>query len=642
MFRLNEDREVPRPRTRLSVRITILGGLAVVLVGIIFFRLWYLQVLSGDQYLAKARDNQIREYRDQGPRGEILDRDGDVLVGNQLGMALRIEPKDLFSDPVERRDEINRLGAAMGLEPNAIRGALKVAAEREPGSRVTLTRELAPEQIYYLREHQASFPGVLIQRVFVRRYEQEMLAAHLFGSTGEVTEEQLTEPRYSGLGLGDVVGQSGIEYEYDRFLRGRPGTTKVQVDAFGRPKAPAEIDPAEPGDNVRLTIDESVQATGEAALGSWGLPGAFVAMDIHNGEIIAMGSRPTFDPAVFTKPITPKQYKALTDRKQGAPLENRAIRGAYPTGSVFKPITAAAALEDGLITPETTVVDNGVLKLDVLEFKNAGEAVYGPLNMTSALKLSSDVFFYKLGVEAPTKADGGLIQDWAADLGLGSPTGIDLPDEAPGLIPTPAWRNRLYRDGLTDRPWTLGDNVNFAVGQGDLQADPLQMAVVYAAIANGGQVLRPHLVERVEEVSGRVLQEVNPEPRRQIEISESTRTTILEGLRQAAMENPGTSYKVFGNFPVQIAGKTGTAERAPHADQAWYVALAPADNPRIVVAATIEEGGFGADTAAPTVMQILADYLNVEPGLPPADAIDLTKPPEEGASGTPAGVPPPE
>ncbi len=630
MYRYSDDFEPPR--SRLSLRVTILGGIAVALFSIVFFRLWYLQVLSGDRYLEAANDNRVREIREQGPRGEILDRDGNVLVGNRLGMALQVEPDEMAKGRLARAEEIRRLGEIAGLEPSEIRTTIREIRKESPDSPVILRRDLDPDQIFYLREHQLSFPGVTIEQLFTRTYPNETLGAHLFGSTGEVTKEQLTEPRYSDLEQGDVVGQSGLEYEYDRFLRGQAGTARVQVDALGRPKGQLRVDPATPGNNLRTTIDPSVQETGEAALGTWGQPGAFVAMDVHTGEIIAMGSQPTFDPRIFTKSVTARQYKALTAERNGAPLENRAIRGAYPTGSVFKLITAIAALEGSqggsdevgapggpLITPTSTIFDDGVLKLDVIEFRNAHDAVYGPLSMATALKVSSDVFFYELGVDAPAKGDGGLIQDWARDLGLASRTGIDLPDEAEGLIPTPAWRNRLYEKEQTDRPWTLGDNVNLAVGQGDLQADPLQMALAYATLANGGTVVRPHIGERVEDVSGRVLHEVNPDPTRQIEIGDSTRQVILDGMRMAAMEPGGTSYKVFGNFSIQIAGKTGTAERAPHGDQAWYVALAPYENPRIVVAVTVEEGGFGVDTAAPVALQMLSDYLDVTPSAPAAD-----------------------
>ena len=286
-------------------------------------------------------------------------------------------------------------------------------------------------------------------------------------------------------------------------------------------------------------------------------------------------------------------------------------------------LTAAAALQGGLLTPQTQVFDGGTLKVDVLELHNAKDAVFGSLDMANALRVSSDIFFFKLGLKAPAEGNGGLIQDWARQLGLGSPTGIDLPDEASGFIPTPAWRDKLFAEKLTDRPWTLGDNINLSVGQGDLQADPLQMAVVYATLANGGDVVVPHVVDRVEDVSGRVLREVQPQVRRHVDMDPANRQAILDGLHAAAMSPGGTSYPIFGNFPVDIMGKTGTAERAPNPDQAWYVAAAPFDDPQIVVAVTIERGGFGVDTAAPVAQQILADYLDVKPG-PPAVNPSLT------------------
>lgn len=621
MYLLDEqDNTSEEARSPLSVRIAVLGGLAIAMFSIVFFRLWYLQVLSGDRYLDRAKDNQVREVREQGPRGEIFDSQGGVLVGNRLGMALEVLADDLPKDPTQRRQELRSLGQVTGIDPAEIRKALGGQDPSITGGKVIVKRDLSADEIYYLREHQASFPGVEIDRVFNRTYKAGDLAAQLFGSVGQVTEEQLGESRFSSLQQGDQVGQSGAEYEYDRFLRGRIGDTKIPIDARGRPTGDPQVTPASPGDNVRLTIDPSVQATGEAALGSFGLPGAFVAMDVDTGAIIAMGSRPTFDPSVFSKPLSAAAYKALTSKKAGSPLVNRAISGAYPTGSVFKPITAVAALQGGLLTPQTTVFDGGTLKVDVLELHNANDAVFGTLDLPNALRVSSDIFFFKLGLRAPAKGDGGLIQDWARNLGLGGQTGIDLPNEAPGFIPTPAWRNKLYAEQQTDRPWTLGDNINLSVGQGDLQADPLQMAVVYATLANGGDVVVPHVVDRVEDVSGRVLEEVHPDPGRHVDIDDANREAILGGLRAAAMDQGGTSYPVFGNFPVQIMGKTGTAERAPNPDQAWYVAVAPYDNPRIVVAVTIEKGGFGVDTAAPVAQQILADYLNVKPGPPPADA----------------------
>ena len=477
---------------------------------------------------------------------------------------------------------------------------------------MVVKKGLGVNKVYYLRENQSSFPGVSVQRVFTREYKDGDVGAHLFGNVGEVTAQQLKEPRYAGLSQGDTVGQSGIEYEYDRFLRGRAGTDRLQVDALGRPTEQLSGRPAQAGDDVRLTIDQGLQSYGESALDSFGLPGAFVAMNVHSGDVLAMGSAPTFDPSIFTHPITQSQYHALTSRKTDAPLANRAIQGLYPTGSTFKPITATAALQDHLISPNTIFNDTGSLRIDNNQvLHNAGHAINGPVDMSDALKVSSDIYFYNLGMKAKASKGGGMIQDWARNYGLGEKTGIDLPAEVDGLIPDPAWRNRLYHEHLTDRPWTVGDNINLAVGQGDLEADPLQMAVAYAALGNGGTVVTPHLGNDVESGTGRVIEEIRPGARRHLDISPTTRDTIMTGLTRAATEPGGTSYPVFGHFPFEVAGKTGTAQRPNQADQSWYIVLAPAKNPQIVVAVTLERGGFGADTAAPVAARILEHYFHL-------------------------------
>jgi len=619
---LHRPESEPERRTSpLALRISILSGLAIAIFAVLFFRLWYVQVLSGDKYLTQANDNRVREIRVQAPRGDILDRDGKVLVANRTELAVQVRPEDLPPPGPQRRAELNRLSTVTGMTRPEITKALEDGDRAAPGGPVILKKGLGVDKVYYLRENQSSFPGVTVERVFTREYRQGTIAAHLFGNVGEVTAEQLREPRYTGLRQGDAVGQSGIEYEYDRFLRGKPGTDRVQVDALGRPTGQLRSKPAEAGDNVRLTIDADLQSYAEGALASFGLPGGFVAMNAQDGEILAMGSSPTFDPSIFTRPITQRRYRSLTSDETDAPLANRAIQGLYPTGSVFKMITGTAALEDKLISPDTIFNDTGQLKVDIQTLRNAGKAVYGPINMSDAFKVSSDIYFFSLGLKAKASKGHGQIQDWARKYGLGERTGIDLPAEVEGLIPTPAWRNQLYKEGLTDRPWSAGDNINLAVGQGDLQADPLQMAVAYAALGNGGKVLRPHVAEQVESVTGKVLEEIRPAPRRQIQISDRTRSTIMSGLARAAMENGGTSYPIFGNFPFPVAGKTGTAERGVQPDQSWYVVLAPADNPQIVVAVTLERGGFGVDTAAPIAARMLEQYFNLPITPPEADAI---------------------
>jgi len=260
-----------------------------------------------------------------------------------------------------------------------------------------------------------------------------------------------------------------------------------------------------------------------------------------------------------------------------------------------------------VITPETPITDPGALTIGGMSFKNAGGGAYGTLSLPSALQVSDDVFFYTLGM----RMNGtDLLQKWARRFGIGQQTGIDLPGESSGLLPTPAWRNRLYHKGRTDRPWSVGDNIELAVGQGDVQVDPLQLANAYAALGNGGTLVRPHLGMQVVDTAGRVVQEIDPPPRRHIPINPTYRSAILGGLHMAAQSPGGTSYSVFGGFPVPVAGKTGTAQRTGQADQSWYSVLAPYPNPRIVVTVTVERGGFGVDSAAPIAEQILSQYFH--------------------------------
>src|SRR5262245_30792946 len=612
MFRHSPESEPERRTSPLALRISILTGIAIAIFSVLFLRLWYVQILSGDKYRAEANDNRIREIRVQAPRGDILDRNGKVMVENRTELAVQVSPEDLPAPGPERSRELHQLAEITGMTPRRVRRTLRDGNRATAvGGPVILSKGLGVDKVYYLRENQSSFPGVSVERVFGRDYPDGTLAAHLFGNVGEVTGQQLKEPRYAGVQQGDQVGQSGVEYEYDRYLRGKPGTDRIQVNALGRPTDQLRSVPARPGDDVRLTIDSGLQAAGDDALDSFGLPGAFVAMNVNDGEILAMASAPTFDPSIFTHPITTSQYYALTSRATDAPLANRAIQGLYPTGSTFKPITATAALENHLIGPNTIFDDTGSLKLDNnLTVHNAGHVINGPIDMSDALKVSSDVYFYNLGLHAKASKGHGMIQDWARKYGLGEKTGIDLPSEVDGLIPDPAWRNRLYQEHLTDRPWTQGDNVNLAVGQGDLETNPLQMAVAYAALGNGGTIVTPHIANDVETSTGKILEEIRPAARRHIDIAPGVRDTIMTGLTRAAMEPGGTSYPVFGNFPFDVAGKAGTAQRPNQPDQSWYVVLAPAKHPQIVVAVTIERGGFGVDTAAPVAARILEHYFH--------------------------------
>jgi penicillin-binding protein 2 len=392
------------------------------------------------------------------------------------------------------------------------------------------------------------------------------------------------------------------------------------------------------GQQLKLSLDLGLQRAANDALRraisaaavNGAKAGAYVAMDPRNGEVLALGSYPSFDANEFAKPLSQRRYDQLNSEQNGAPLFNRAIAATYPTGSTFKPVTAMAALEEGIITPSSTIVDPGVFRLGDREFKNARDAVFGPLQLPRAIQVSSDVFFYNLGAEA--NARGPIIQEWARRLGIGRRTGIDIPGEFSGLVPDREWRDEgyaeyskcvkkekvpagtteaLYACGGIERPWSTGDNVNLAVGQGDLQATPLQLATAYATIANGGRVVRPHLGLAIEDGGGRLVEEIRKPARRRVEFSETNRQAIMDGLRAAATADGGTSADVFRGFPYPIYGKTGTAERAPNPDQSWYAAYVDHPTRPIVVVTTIERGGFGAETAAPAARLILSEWFHL-------------------------------
>ncbi len=631
MFR--HDENAAPTHAQFAVRIAVIGGIALVAFGAIFFRLWFLEILSGESYLKEANANRVREIKIQAPRGDILDRNGNVLVDNKTVLSLQVRADELPGRTKVRNKELKKLADVAGMGYAKVKREIRQQTNELPANPVTLQQDVDKDLAYYLLERQDDFPGVTASQQYVRNYPDGTLGAHLFGFVSEIGKSQLREPAYDGLEPGDRIGATGLESQYDYLLRGQNGEIKVPVDASGNPSGNqlSRVDP-KVGDNLKLTIDEKIQKAGESALAGYGLPGAFVVMNVNDGSILGMGSYPTFDPSVYTPPVSTRTADALAN-DEAKPLLDRAIQGGYPTGSTFKLVSGSAALASGLVSPSHTFNDAGSFVLGDYTWKNAGETPNGVVDMVSALRVSSDVFFYDIGRLANNVYDQNgkeIIQDWAKQLGFGSLTGIDLPSESPGLVPTPEWRDKLYADAgkpdscggkqrlfeagcyETDRPWTIGDNMNLAVGQGDLQATPLQLATAYAAIGNGGEVVRPHLGLAGEDASGAETEAFDPAPQRQIDLPAETRSTILEGLREAAMEPGGTSYPVFGSFPVDVAGKTGTAEKTDQADQGWYAVLAPADNPKYVVIVTIERGGFGATKAAPAACQILSQVLDVK------------------------------
>jgi penicillin-binding protein 2 len=659
------DERLPPITPQLALRIAILGGIAFVLFAIVFFRLWYLQVLSGDQYLQQARDNRVRELRVQAPRGNILDRNGNVLVENRAATVVQLDPESL---PAAERDaaatwgqrvtarskrpkgkkgpmvpiphpatphlaqRFKSLARVLGMSPRTIQVRVVRSLSTLPYANVTVKVDVEAPQRNYLVEHNEGFPGVDVQRRFLRRYPQGTLAAQLVGSIGEVNSHELKMKRFKGVRQGTVIGQGGLEWSYDQYLRGLDGSTKITVDALGRPKGTATGRSPEAGRSVQTTLDAGLQRAGEQYLRKiiqegTGTAGGFVALDPRNGAVLALGSYPTFKPSVFSRPVTPAMNERLNSDKYGAPLFNRAITGAYPTGSTFKPLTAVAAMSTGVVQPGDVINDSGCIKLGTAgqEACNAGHQALGPVNMVSALSKSSDVYFYTMG-QRLNPLGGQPLQSWARRLGIGHTTGIDVPGEFGGTLPDRAWRDRLNRqeaacekrthhacgiaDG-TNRPWSEGDEVNLAVGQGDLQATPLQMAVAYSTIANDGHRVRPHLGEAVEDAGGRLLQRIEPGASQRVKLDPVARQAILDGLHDATVH--GTSADVWKGWPQKrypVFGKTGTAERPGRPnDQSWYVCFVNDRARPIVVAVTVEDGGWGASAAAPVARTIVSRWF---------------------------------
>jgi penicillin-binding protein 2 len=697
---------------QLAMRVALLGGFAFVLFAIVFFRLWFLQVLTGQEYVSQARDNRVRKVRIEAPRGDIVDRNNRKLVETRVAPVVQISPSalppsvlaeaDRFRiarsraerarlaaedqlkalerdmreagrkhvsaaqrrqrrrlsraavkarpvpvpplppDAVRLRRLYDRLSPVIGVKPRAIHARVVQGVADTPYSNITI-RTLAGNRAAfdYLLERKDRFPGVVVEKRYLRQYPFKELAAQLFGTVNEISPAQRKEKQYKGVALGTRVGQSGLEQHYDSFLRGKDGYTRVVVNSTGnrdQNESTTRKDPTQ-GERLQLTLDLGLQRAANNAMakaigyaaGNGAKAGAYVAMDPTNGSILALGSYPSFNANVLAKPISQHTYDRLTSQANGAPLFNRAISATYPTGSIFKPITAIAALTSHIISPSSVIVDTGSYKLGTQTYQNAKGASYGALNLTQAIKVSSDIFFFELGAKADAK--GAIIQRWARRLGLARPTGIDLPGEFGGLVPDRRWRDNayqkylrctkkakvtpgttqaLYACGGIERPWTPGDNVNLAVGQGDLQATPLQMATVYSTLVNGGTVVRPHLGNAIQDGAGRLVEQLRTPPRRKVDIPAADRSAIMQGLHEAATQPGGTSADIFKGFPYPIYGKTGTAERAPNPDQAWYAVYVDAPTKPIVIVTTVERGGFGAETAAPAACLMLNAWLDLK------------------------------
>ncbi len=565
---------------------------SIFLMGGIGSRLVYLQLVDGDHNRQLAENNRIRLIPKQPVRGNIFDRKGRVLASSRLSRAV-------YLWPVARKQEewpatLKLVSKILNIPATEIQKRLEQAGYNSP-SLLRIARDLTPAQITALEEYRGQLQGVEVDIEAVRDYPNGELGAHVLGYTGELNDEELAKRKAEGYRMGDIVGQMGVEQAFEQRLRGEWGGQQVEVDGAGRVLRILGQKQAKAGKDVHLTLDLDVQKAAETALGD--RKGAIVALNPNNGAVLAMVSRPTFDPNIFSKRITPETWKQLQSKDH--PFVNRSLRG-FPPASTFKIVTATAGIESGKFSPNTVLQTYGSLTIGGTRFGEWNHAGFGPLGFVGALAMSSDTFFYQIakGIGGPT------LIDWTRKYGFGQKTGIELAsEEAEGLVADDAWKQKHLK-----LAWSVGDTVNMSIGQGFLQATPLQVAGMFAVPANGGDRIKPHLLK----------EDRNSKSWRQsINIKPSTLKVVQNGLREVVEGGTGKALKVPELPPT--AGKSGTAEAPPGKSHAWFGAYAPSNKPEIVVVAFAEHsGGGGGAVAAPMVRQVLEAYFkHNNPGLIP-------------------------
>lgn len=712
----------PETRTpvspQIALRVAVLGTFALVMFGLIFFRLWYLQILTGTQYVRQVSAQQTRPLPIPAARGEILASNGDPLVGSKPTSAVQIVPSELPSGldaqvsvyeerqkatterekeylaqlkayeetlgdrhrlTRQQRSELKRLERRLRTVPpprvprlaardvrlrslfRRLGAVLKMTSRRidQLVVRGVATTRYAPVTIEsdvgqgprtVLLERQNEFPGVTAQPVSTREYPLGEMAAQVLGTVGAVTEEELKEGPYKNVEHGAIVGQSGLEASYDSYLRGKSGQQKVQVNAANEPVGSAlAVTQPQAGYNLKLSLNLGLQAAGEKALreqiaiaqGKGADGGAFVALNPLNGEVLAMGSWPTYNPTIFTKPLSISETNALFEPNRqpppsgGQPLLNRTVQDVYPVGSTFKPIIAIGAMESGVLNPYEPLGGGSFIEVGGFRFHNSEGATYAATDLVHALEESSDTYFYTVGKMA--YSHGNVLQRWAHKLGIGRPTHIDLPSESVGVVPDEQWLKKLERAeeecirrehgkrcfyvSELHELWTLGQNMILAVGQGNLLTNPLQMAVAYSALVNAyrtqgeATVVTPHLGNEILEPNGGLVQSLNSKykPQRRFHLNPTYVNLIFEGLHDATTGPVGTSTSVWAGWNQALHktyGKTGTAERLGQETQAWYMSYVESEKRPIVIAATVEQGGFGAESAAPIARAMAGQWFN--------------------------------
>jgi len=673
-------------KARMQVRVVALAMLVAAVFLCLGFRLWYLQVLTGDNYTDTAQAIQTREVTIPAQRGVVYDREGRVLANNVPGLNVTVVPNAI------ERAKVEELAVILHANKEEVLASYDAAFETGNQYGPMIVKENADrEDVMYVSERAEEFNGLVVNDDFVRNYPEGELASHVLGYTGAITPEELAAGgMFEGLENDSVVGKGGVEFAYEEILRGKRGIKEYKVDALGREvevrmadgsrydgreeDIPEEGEPARitdpvPGKDLRLTVDLELQKVAEKELdgaiaraqenGYEGSGGAVIAMDPRNGEIMAMASRPSFDPQLFVGGVTgaeeSKQFQFLNSENANAPFANRAIYGNYPSASTQKVFTGIAGLEQGAITPATTVTDTGECWRPAGSIGGCWQSwrenspkyeflgPHGTQNYVEALMDSNDKFFYQVADWIWNRTDDeNWLPKFYERFGFGALTGIDLPAEVPGRVPTREWQEEA---GATpdDKLWTVGRWVNMAIGQGDLLATPLQVIRGYAAIQNGGTLVTPHVGLDVRDQNGDLVEKISPKPTGKVNVSQQSLQTTIDGLRKVTGPG-GTAENIFEGSKLQVVGKSGTGEVWGSDWVNWFVGWAENQERPMIVLVMVEGGGAfeqGSEvTAGPAARRVLESYYGVEPA--PANAGDAeAEPAEAPADGALPTVPQP-
>ncbi|MBX4191450.1 MAG: penicillin-binding protein 2 [Candidatus Doudnabacteria bacterium] len=608
---LNDENAEVMEDEREDVNYRVLGAVILIGLSMLGARLFYLQGIKGPTYKALAEGNKLRTQAVLAPRGLLLDRYDKTIAGNSPSFELVAITADFPKDKVEFDGRVTQISAILGIDTNVLSESIKDLS-KESYSAQTLVQNITKEQALILIAKAEDLKGFMVQDNPVRDYKDPLAFAHLTGYTGKITAEELGSHKQDNYLLNDYIGKSGIEYEYERYLRGVPGKRQAEVNATGDyQKTLAEL-PALPGNNVKLNIDYELQKVAFESLQAHlkltrSRKGAVIATNPKTGEVLALVSAPGFDSNMFARGIRSNEYNALLN-DPSIPLLNRAIGGTYPPGSTIKPVMAIAALSEGVVTPETKILDDGVIRVGSFTFYGYERSGLGMMDIYSAIAKSSDIYFYTVGGgNSKTNIDGmgpDKVASWFRKFHLGSPLGLDMPNEKSGLVPDPEWKERVKKE-----QWFLGNTYHMSIGQGDVLTTPLQVNSWTATIANGGKVMQPYILDQVIDRGGKVIAKGEPKILSENNFDQEYIKIVQEGMRQTVTIGSG---RALANVGMEVSGKTGTAQfdaRDLTLTHSWFTSYAPSNDPKIALTVLAEAAGEGHTVAVPIAKDIYEWYV---------------------------------